>query len=96
VQASNYGELIEYSVTALDGSSLGGWDKFFKDMFEASKTFVIAENEVLIIANDFSESKNRSASYDVAIFQSPAVLDTLLVGTFVCGGGQVGGVILND
>ena len=96
VQANNYGELVEYSITALDGSSLGGWDKFFKDMFEASKTFVISENEVLIIANDFSENKNRSASYTITIFQSPVVLDTLFVGTFVCGGGPVGGVTLND
>jgi hypothetical protein len=96
VQASNYGELVEYSIVALDGSSLGGWDKFFKDMFEASKTFVIAENEVLIIANDFSENKNRSASYAITIFQSPVASETLFVGTFVCGGGPVGGVTLND
>jgi hypothetical protein len=37
-----------YTVKAVDGGEVGGWIDFFKRLFQAGKTFVIRENEVLV------------------------------------------------
>jgi len=49
---------VEYSITALDGASLGGWEEFFKDLIKGQRKFVINENEVLILLNCQTETES--------------------------------------
>lgn len=39
---------IRYSIKALDGAALGGWEEYFKEILRKQTTYVINENEVLI------------------------------------------------
>jgi len=47
---------ITYTVRALDGASLGGWEEYFKDILEQQKTYVINQNESLIKLRKFKET----------------------------------------
>jgi len=38
---------LQYSISCLDGASIGGWEEYFKEMFRSQKTFTINENESL-------------------------------------------------
>ncbi|MFD2704244.1 hypothetical protein [Salibacterium lacus] len=48
-------EFIAYDVECVDGEDVGGWEKFFKDLAQQNKTFVIRENEVLVRLATMSE-----------------------------------------
>ena len=41
-------KVLFYTVTAVDGDDVGGWENFFKQLARSQKTYVIRENEVLI------------------------------------------------
>ena len=47
-----------YSVRCLDGSSLGGWEEWFKELLKGNREFVINENEVVILLNVQTETEN--------------------------------------
>ncbi|MGE5559916.1 MAG: hypothetical protein ACM3XN_02530 [Chloroflexota bacterium] len=48
VTARDDNGLTLYSVKALDGGAIGGWDRFFRALTEANKTYTIRENEILV------------------------------------------------
>lgn len=48
VTARDNNGLMQYNVKCLDGSKLGGWEKFFKGLVQGKKKLVIRENEVLV------------------------------------------------
>jgi hypothetical protein len=50
-------ETIEYSINALSGKAVGGWEKFFKDLIKTAKSTPSEENEVLITLNNQSENQ---------------------------------------
>lgn len=55
VNISAIGINTVYTVKCLDGSSLGGWEEFFKDMLKGQREFVIQENEVVIRLISFQD-----------------------------------------
>jgi len=62
----NFGKLVfMYSITALSGTNVGGWIKFFKKMAQAGRIFVIRENEVLIKLKTFEEKLKISDSLTI-------------------------------
>ena len=61
-------ESIEYSIKALDGASVGGWEEFFKELLKGNRDYAINENEVLILLNLQSESTGYSGDLNVKIF----------------------------
>lgn len=75
-----------YSVQCLDGSKLGGWEKFFQALINSGKKMVIRENEILvklIIVED--------------VFALPVMSDTMtydlhqynICGQTICGTGVI-------
>lgn len=96
VNASPIGENIQYSISALDGASLGGWEQFFKSLYEQTRQFVIAENELLIILNTFLEKRSRSGVSVAKTFTPPKCAEGLVCGTFVVGGLELSEVTLYD
>jgi hypothetical protein len=44
-------ENIMYSIKALDGASIGGWEEFFKELLKGNRDYAINENEVIILLN---------------------------------------------
>ncbi|WP_408954727.1 hypothetical protein [Natroniella sp. ANB-PHB2] len=63
------GQFVRYQVEVLDGQSLGGWKKFFKDLVRKGQQFNIAENEVVTYLRIFEDEvackDNFSISVDV-------------------------------
>jgi hypothetical protein len=49
------GGFVRYSVRALDGSTLGGWQAFFRRLMSGGQEYVIRENEVLLLIRNVSE-----------------------------------------
>jgi hypothetical protein len=68
---------LEYSVTAIDGVSVGGWEEFFKSILKDGKDFAIAENEVLILLNNVSESEGVEGSVNIQVFNALYPADDL-------------------
>jgi hypothetical protein len=62
------GPLLRYSVKALDGASLGGWEEFFKGLVRNQKDFVIAENEVIITVQSQSEKEGHLGAIEIDVF----------------------------
>jgi len=50
------GGITLYSVKCLDGSKLGGWEKFFRALVNSNKKMVIRENEILVKLVTFKDS----------------------------------------
>jgi len=63
-------EYLEYSVSCLDGASIGGWEQFFKKILDGNKKFTISENEVLIRLVNLNEQNNSSCTLDIQLFNS--------------------------
>lgn len=87
---------VEYTVKALDGASIGGWEGFFKELLKRSSDFVIAENEVIILLQTQIETTRAAGSYNIQTFEPPVVSESLIVGTFNVGGEILSEVDLND
>lgn len=66
VAARDDGSLTLYSVKCLDGSSIGGWEKFYKELVRSGKKFTIKENEILVKLITFRDD-----------FQLPAMEDDM-------------------
>lgn len=71
---------IRYTVTALSGESFGGWIKFFRDLINQGRKFVVQDNEVLIKLKSFSDGVVVS---DALVMSSSD--GTAVVGTALCG-----------
>jgi len=56
VTARDDNGLTLYNVKCLDGSNIGGWDKFFKNLVQNQTKLVIRENEILVKLNTFRDS----------------------------------------
>lgn len=61
---------IEYTVNALDGASIGGWEEFFKELLKDSRDFSIQENEVLILLNNVTETGSIEGDLNIEIFNA--------------------------
>jgi hypothetical protein len=71
------GNDLVYSVKALDGASIGGWEVFFKTLARRQAEYVIAENEVLILLVNFTEGITFSESLEVMVTRFPSPADDL-------------------
>jgi len=60
-------EKINYSVRCLDGSALGGWERFFKDLLKGNQQYIIQENEVIILLSITTEKENWGSSTTITI-----------------------------
>lgn len=49
------GQFLRYSITAVSGEALGGWKQFFNKIINAGKTFVIRDNEVVVLLRAYCE-----------------------------------------
>lgn len=65
VDASSDGTSTVFNIKCLDGSSLGGWEEFFKTMLKGQRILVIGENEVLILLNVQRENAIYNGSYQI-------------------------------
>jgi hypothetical protein len=70
VSISAVGQCTVYNVKCLDGSALGGWEEYFKDILKGQREFIIQENEVLILLNVQSESVTMGADVDITVYES--------------------------
>lgn len=50
------GAINIYSIKCLDGSKLGGWEKFFRGLVNSGKRLVIRENEILVKLNSIKDN----------------------------------------
>jgi hypothetical protein len=66
ISAADAGK-INYSVKCLDGSAIGGWERFFVDLIGKNSTFVISENEVIALLNLQTETENLGSSTTIDI-----------------------------
>lgn len=68
VSISNWGgNEITYKITAIDGASIGGWEEYFRNLFNTNKFFSIQENETIIKVNDLVESSIFYGTLDVTV-----------------------------
>lgn len=67
---------IEYSIKALDGASVGGWEEFFKELLKGNRDYAINENEVIILINTQSESEKAESITNIKIFNASYPSDT--------------------
>lgn len=98
VALTTIGNELKYTVTALDGSAIGGWEKFFTNIINTAKgaSIVIGENEVLIVVKKFAESVYTEASYDIKV-GNPVMCDlTTICNTTLILGNITSEVTLND
>jgi hypothetical protein len=66
ISAADAGK-INYSVRCLDGSALGGWETFFRDLLKAGQEYIIQENEVIILLSTTTEKENWGSSTTITI-----------------------------
>jgi hypothetical protein len=70
-----------YSVKALDGSALGGWEQFFKSLVKGNKKMVIRDNEVLVLLNTTIEKQAWIETVEKNIFACPVPSEELYPST---------------
>lgn len=68
---------LRYTVKALDGEAVGGWEQFFKKLVQNQQTFTIRENEVLTRQVMFSEAATWAESTSVTVSACPVPSLTL-------------------
>lgn len=71
--------LINYSVKAIDGEALGGWENLFKQF--KVKDLTIRENEVLVLLTRTSEKWIWSEQLGIKIYSHPVPSETLYPST---------------
>jgi len=67
ISAADAGK-INYSVKCLDGSAIGGWERFFVDLIGKTKEYVISENEVIALLNVQTETLDIGSSTTINIY----------------------------
>ena len=70
-------EKTSYSIKCLDGSALGGWEQFFKDLINKNAEYIIQENEVIVTLNVQTETENWGSQTTITTFESLYPSDTL-------------------
>ena len=61
---------IEYSVKALDGAIIGGWEEFFKELLKGNRDYAIQENEVIILLQTQSEIEGYQGATNIYTFNA--------------------------
>jgi photosystem II stability/assembly factor-like uncharacterized protein len=69
ISAADVGQ-INYSVRCLDGSALGGWETFFRDLLKAGQEYIIQENEVIVTLNLQAETENWGSTMTINIYNT--------------------------
>jgi hypothetical protein len=63
-------EKVNYSVKCLDGSSLGGWERFFMDLLKIGQEYIIQENEIIILLNVQTETENLGSEMQIKAYNN--------------------------
>ena len=63
--------LTAYYVKCLDGTPLGGWERFFKDLAGKSTRLAIKENEILVLLNSVAETTEVTETTTDTTFACP-------------------------
>lgn len=71
VNARDDNGITKYAVKCLDGSSLGGWEQFFKTLVQGNRKLVIRENEVLVLVQNTSENQGWNEETIPTVFTCP-------------------------
>jgi hypothetical protein len=71
------GNVIRYSVEAVDGEVVGGWVNFFRKLVKAGQTFVIRENEILVRLVTQFESWGWTENQTQTVYACPVPSATL-------------------
>lgn len=77
VDVSAYGHEIEYQITALDGASIGGWEKFFKNIINIGQNFTISEDEIIVTVQSFDETEQFEGRIDIKVYNCIYPSETL-------------------
>jgi hypothetical protein len=85
-----------YLVRCLDGSSLGGWEEWFKELLKGNREFVINENEVVILLNVQTETENWAGETTVIMTTPLYPADNLYPSETLYPGTATGSEVLND
>lgn len=64
------GDSLLYYIKALDGAAVGAWEEFFKELIAGKKDFVIAENEVIILLQNQTETEGYQGSIEVDLYNA--------------------------
>ncbi|KNY24849.1 hypothetical protein [Pseudobacteroides cellulosolvens] len=89
-------EEVIYSVHALDGAAVGGWEEFFKGLLKTDKEFVIAENEVIILLQNQSEISSFAGQTNIKVFSALYPSESLYPSENLYPNTAVSEVIIND
>jgi hypothetical protein len=87
VTARADGDLTLYSVKCLDGSSIGGWERFYKSLIQAGKKFTIRDNEILVKLITFRDDFITPVMEDEMTYTIHQYLICSL--TTICGAGVI-------
>jgi hypothetical protein len=90
------GGATNYSVRCLDGSSLGGWEEWFKELLKGNREFVINENEVVILLNVQTEAENWAGETTVITTTPLYPAENLYPSETLYPGVTTGTEVLND
>jgi hypothetical protein len=74
ISAADAGK-INYSVRCLDGSALGGWETFFRDLLKAGQEYIIQENEVIVLLNLQTEKENWGSELGIFVLNTNLYLN---------------------
>jgi hypothetical protein len=87
---------IQYSVKALDGAAVGGWEEFFKKLVRNQKDFTIAEDEVVIIIQSQIEAQGQQGQYQIEVVEALYPAEDLYPSETLYPGTLTQEVTLND
>lgn len=87
---------VQYAVKCLDGSALGGWEQFFKDIIGANRDFVIEGDEVLVLLNVQTERTGYEGETTTTVIDALAPSDTLVPSDTLTPGTISSEVVKND
>jgi hypothetical protein len=59
-----------YSIKCLDGSALGGWEQFFRDLLKGNQEYIIQENEVIVTLNVQTETEKWGSETTIKIYNT--------------------------
>lgn len=100
ISISAFSNTVEkYSVTCLDGTSVGGWDVFFKQLVNQGKTFIIGGNELVIVLSTQRETQEFGGVVEVDVVRDGLKPSTSLTPSKTLtpsAGGVVSGEVLYD
>jgi hypothetical protein len=85
--------IVTYSVKALSGEAVGGWEDFFRKLVEGNQRLSISEDEIIVFSEEFSEETSYNGEITIKIYDD---LPTLPVELSFTLGTLTDEVILND